>query len=284
ESGGVFVEDVVDDGPAAQAGLREDDIIVSFNGKAVSDESQLRKLIQQTKPGDKAAVIIFREGTKQNVDVIMGEAEAEDELEILKYTGEFPFMCMMGDKDACCGTDQKRVWLGVELQKLTNQLGEYFGAKDGKGVLVSSVVKDSPAAKAGILAGDVIIKIDNKPIETSSDINEYFADKKTDDQVSLEVIRKRKSKTLSATLAQMPQDCQMQCSDCKQKMGRKYLHGLKGWDALKHLEFDINMDEFDGDMKEFHIKRKAMMEDLREEIEQLKAEMEKLKEELKKNK
>jgi serine protease Do len=96
--------------------------------------------------------------------------------------------------------------MGVQLDDLNRQLGEYFGVEDGKGALVTEVVEDSPAAKAGLKAGDVIVKAGGKDVDASASLREALSDTEPGQQMDIKVVRKGKSKDLSVTLGEMPAD------------------------------------------------------------------------------
>ena len=81
---------------------------------------------------------------------------------------------------------------------MTKQLADYFGVVDGKGVLVTSVAEDSPAAKAGIKAGDVITAVDGEKVEGSGDLSRAINRKKGGD-VSLTIVRNKSQRTITLT-------------------------------------------------------------------------------------
>jgi membrane-associated protease RseP (regulator of RpoE activity) len=89
--------------------------------------------------------------------------------------------------------------LGASITEMTGDLRKYFGAPEGKGVLVSQVEKDSPAAAAGLRAGDVIVEIDGKTMEDTGDVVEAV-DKDTGAKVSVAIVRDKKAMTVTATL------------------------------------------------------------------------------------
>lgn len=91
-------------------------------------------------------------------------------------------------------------FLGVETLGLGEQLAEYFQAPEDHGVLVTRVVEDSPAADAGLRAGDVIVSVDGKDIEDADDLRRRVRRHDPGDSVEIEVIRKGSRKTLTATL------------------------------------------------------------------------------------
>ncbi len=101
-----------------------------------------------------------------------------------------------------------RGWLGVSIQELTPELAKNFGVDDAKGALVGEVVKDSPAAKAGFIAGDVIISMDGKSIDGPTSLRNRVADLAVGKDVAIRVIREKKPTELKVKIAEQPADMQ----------------------------------------------------------------------------
>ncbi len=97
-----------------------------------------------------------------------------------------------------------RGWLGVAIQELTKELAESFGMKNTNGALIAGVEKNSPADKGGLVAGDVIIKFDGKPIISSSDLPRAVGSTKPGKIVPVEVLRKGAVKNLNVGIGEMP--------------------------------------------------------------------------------
>ena len=93
-----------------------------------------------------------------------------------------------------------RAFLGVSLMNISPELREHFGAPEGSGVMVESVQKDSPAERAGIRVGDIVLSIDGKEVKWSGDLRKGLRDKKEGDAVRIEVLRNRARQTLVATV------------------------------------------------------------------------------------
>jgi len=93
--------------------------------------------------------------------------------------------------------------IGISTMSLTKQLADYFGIVDGKGVLITSVADDSPAAKAGIKAGDVITAVDGERVEASGDLSRQI-NKKKDGDVSLTIIRNKNQQNVIVTPKEAP--------------------------------------------------------------------------------
>ena len=210
---GVRIEEVDQDGPASKAGLQAGDIVVEFDGERVRSARQFSRLVQETAEGRSVALGIIRDGKRQvlNVtpesrafgfdfdsdllqrEIARGMRDVEPRLrELEPKLREFRFKF-----DTLPGITSPRARLGVQLNELTPQLGEYFGARDG-GVLVTSVTPDSPAAKAGLKAGDVITSIDGGRVRRMEDLIDQLRDK--DGDVTVGILRDKKESSVKATL------------------------------------------------------------------------------------
>jgi serine protease Do len=205
EEPGVLVQDIVKGGAADNAGIKSGDIIVKFGNKTIFDVERLRKLIGLHDPGEKVEVVVFRDGKNKSFTVELEEKEKHSDMHYFS----------INDKDIQLYTDkikkfkwttEKKVYLGVNIEDLEEQLGEYFGVKDGNGSLVTKIHEDSPAEKAGLKAGDVIVAIADEPVTDNSDIGYILEDFKDGDEVVVKVIRDKKEKTLKVTLLAPPDD------------------------------------------------------------------------------
>ncbi len=97
-----------------------------------------------------------------------------------------------------------RGWLGVSIQDLTPELSSQFGVGDIKGVLVSDVMDDSPAKKAGFERADVIVEYDGKPMDSPTHLRNAVAQTPVGKKVAVKIIRDKKSKTIDVTIAEQP--------------------------------------------------------------------------------
>jgi predicted metalloprotease with PDZ domain len=93
----------------------------------------------------------------------------------------------------------KHAFVGLSLTELTPELREFFGAPKDSGVLVSSVVENAPAAKAGVRVGDLIISVNGKPTASARDLRLAIRDNHAGDSIRVEVIRGKSRQTLVAT-------------------------------------------------------------------------------------
>ncbi len=269
-SGGALIDEVIDDGPAAKAGLEEGDVILVFKGKKIANEEILREQIKTTKVGDQVKVVVFRDGKEKTFTVEMGKG-MESAAQSLMIKNMKPHKMMM--KRFACECDQECGYLGVELQRLSAQLGEYFKVKDGDGALISSVEKDSPAEKAGLKAGDVILRLEEEKIRKPADLKEELCEFKPDQEITLEVIRAGLSKTTKVTLGKCPKE---KCPPGECGMGPGV--GRLGSE-------DCNFD-FEGMSpkisKELRIELDRPMDDLQEQLDELRKELDELRQEVKK--
>lgn len=191
---GVRVTGVRDDAPASGAGIREGDVLVRFDGREVRGARQLVRLVRETPPGRRVEVELVRDGDRRTVEVRVGErpggwpgldeermdeirekiegamelrGDAMERLEGLRIPGDGELdVEVHGMPHAAFGG---RGRLGVRVRGLTDQLAEHFGADDG-GALVASVSEGSPAAEAGLRAGDVIVRLGDRDVADPGDL------------------------------------------------------------------------------------------------------------------
>ncbi|MEZ5428682.1 MAG: PDZ domain-containing protein [Pyrinomonadaceae bacterium] len=213
---GVAIEKVMDDSPAARAGLMNNDVIIRFNGESVTSVRKLTRLIGEVAPDHSARITVLRNGVERDFDVALAKRELPqlnagnfkfemppmpDFKEFPK--GEIPDIKVFPAPKA--GEQGAFVWstgtyrqIGVTVTSLSKQLGDYFGVSEGKGVLINNVREDSPAAKAGLRAGDVIVEIDGKAIEGSFDLSRAINEKKEGD-ITLTIVRDKNRRTVTVT-------------------------------------------------------------------------------------
>lgn len=202
EERGVEITMVDADAPAGKAGLREHDVILDFNGAAVESEEQIRRLIREVPPGRTVTLGISRDGVPMKINVQLadhGAVVAQTLPRIVAPTqrpGDFPRNSM----DLPFQIQTYSSVLGVQTESLTRQLGDYFGVKNGEGVLVRSVEKSSAAEKAGLKAGDVIVKADNERLTDRSDLSHILRNHRTGGKMTLVVMRDKHEQTLTVTL------------------------------------------------------------------------------------
>jgi membrane-associated protease RseP (regulator of RpoE activity) len=189
---GALVTDVRKKSPAESAGIKEDDIIVEFNGKPISDVEDLQKAVRKAEPGKEATVAIVRQDQRKVLKVTIGKPP-KGELS----TGYAIAAPPMRHFTSFFSSSEM---YGLTLSELNQQLGEYFGAPNGRGVLVTEVEKESEGEKAGFRAGDVIIHIGRETVEDIRDISEGLEDFKEGEKATVEVLRRGEKKSLTLTV------------------------------------------------------------------------------------
>ncbi|HEX3282697.1 MAG TPA: PDZ domain-containing protein [Pyrinomonadaceae bacterium] len=213
---GVGITQVAKDSPAEKAGLRKDDVILRFDGESVTSTRKLSRLVSEVAPDQTVRLTISRGGAEQEVSVTIGKRNesmnAGQGFRTLPGIPDFRGLITPegrggnvwkwetpgqgGDGMFYSFGNNRRI--GVSTMALTKQLADYFGIADGQGVLVTSVVEDSPAAKAGIKAGDVITAIDGEKVDGAGDVARGINKKKEGD-VTLTVVRKGNQRTINVT-------------------------------------------------------------------------------------
>jgi S1-C subfamily serine protease len=189
---GVKISKVFKDSPADKAGLEIDDIIVSFGGEKVSNSKGLSNQVNMKKVNDEIDLKYFRDG-KMNSTKVTIEKRKSPEVFMKKAPQ------IMKKK---FHHSQNSVFLGVKVEPLSDQLREYFNVSNGLGVLVSEVIKDSPAEKAGMKAGDVIIKVEDREVKNYRDLTRGLNYFDPNDEVKIHFIREKKGKSVKVTLAE----------------------------------------------------------------------------------
>ena len=129
-----------------------------------------------------------------------------------------------------------RGWLGVAIQPVTADLAKQFGLKEEKGVLVGDVTEGSPAEKAGILRGDVIVEYDGKEIADPAGLRNMVAGTLPDSQVPIKVLRDGKPETLAITIAELPASIQKTASDFD-----NHLRGVQVQDVTPEIRNKLNI-------------------------------------------
>src|SRR5580692_4784152 len=208
EEEGVEVTMVDQDAPAGKAGIKEHDVILSMNGTAIESKPQLQRMIHETPAGRVVTLGLSRDGQPLTIKVQLGDKRTEfammgpKDKDMKNFHFEMPPMPNMPDMDVPnIGVVyvHSSMRSGVMVENLTPQLGEFFGAKNGSGVLVRSVEKGSRADKAGLRAGDVITRVGDQPVHDTSDFT-HVLHSHSAGSVSVGVIRDKKEQTLTITL------------------------------------------------------------------------------------
>ncbi len=187
-----------------------------------------------------------------------------------------------------------RGWLGVYIQKVSKDLAEYFGMKEPYGALVSQVIEGSPADKAGIKRGDIIIEFDGKKVDDIDMLPRLVANTKVGKKVDVVVLREHSKKTLTVEIGKLPENTKLAKSDKNDKLGltvanitpdimKKYglednegvlvvsvkpdsiadEAGIQAGDIIKSMEYQIvkNVDDYRKILRNF--KKEKMLVDIK---------------------
>jgi len=216
EDGKVEIIDIGKETPAELAKLKEGDIIFRIEGKKITNTKILASEIRKRKPGQNITLEIERKGEIEKIKVKLGECpekEIKEEFE-LKFPRLFPPSLPKipeppqppeikdWPKERFIWKWQTRKYIGVYLEELNRELSEYFGLKEGRGLLVSKFSEDSPAERAGLKIGDVIIEADGIQINTVVELSKLIQDKKKGEEIEIEFLRDKKRKSMKIEIAE----------------------------------------------------------------------------------
>jgi serine protease Do len=143
------------EGPAAKAGIERGDVIVEFNGQAISDWNELPRQVAVTPVEKKVPVVLIRKGKRMTVSAVVAKLEEPDTTQAVakaETTGPAAF--------------------GLRVQDVTQEIAEQLGLEDTTGVVVAAVAPGSPAEEAGIHRGDVILEVDRYAVKNTAQLRE----------------------------------------------------------------------------------------------------------------
>lgn len=189
--------------PAAKAGLKENDVILDVNGKSIEGIEQFQRSIGETSPGTKVNLTIWRNGAKQTVSAtldsrpgnffVFGGPDFPDApmppMPPVPFNGGNAFPMIPGNSPI----------VGFEGEALNPQLAEFFGVKEG--VLVRSVNAKTPAERAGLKAGDVVVKVNGTPVTTPREITGLVRSSRRK-AISFTVVQNKKEMSLNVEIAE----------------------------------------------------------------------------------
>jgi len=203
EENGAEITMVDQDAPAGKAGLRERDVILSMNGTAVESAAQLRRMIKETPPGRVVSLGISRDGQPMTIKVQLADRKKSVSWtpENHEYKFEMPPMPAIPDIDIPISVviAHSSLRSGLVVENITPQLGDFFGVKGGKGVLIRTVEKGSRGEKAGFHAGDVIVKVNDQLVHDSSDFTHALRESRGE-SATVTVVRDKREQTITITL------------------------------------------------------------------------------------
>jgi serine protease Do len=204
EEKGVEVTMVDQDAPAGKAGIKEHDVILTMNGSSIESGAQLRRMIHEMPPGRVVSFGLSRDGQPMTVKVQLADKHSEfamhgphpGDIHVNIPDIHIPDIEMPNFEWVVTTRSERS---GLMVENITPQLGDFFGVKNGNGVLVRSVEKGSRAEKAGLRAGDVIVKINDQPVHDTSDFT-HAVKSRNSGSVTMGVIREKKEQNINLTL------------------------------------------------------------------------------------
>src|ERR1700678_4551136 len=205
EEKGVEVTMVDQDAPAGKAGIKEHDVILSMNGTTIESEVQLKRMIRETPPGRVVTFGISRDGQPVTIKVQLADRRKQYAWvgpKMKDFHVEIPSININPDIEIPqinVVVVRSSARSGLMVENITAQLGEFFGVKDGNGVLVRAVEKGSRGEKAGFRAGDVVVKVNNQPVHDTSDFT-HALHSRDSGTVSVGVIRDKREQKLNLEL------------------------------------------------------------------------------------
>ncbi len=281
---GVLVTDVIGDSPAEKAGLERGDVILVFDGKDARSANRLTRLIERSDPGDKKELVILRNGSKDEILVTIGEDDDDMDISFFGH-GDNDFRIEIPDIPNIPSPPRAFTFslgnvstsrIGVSLHGLSDQLAKHYGVEDG-GALIDEVVEDGPAEKAGLRAGDVIVKMDGESVADIDEIREAIQDKDEGETVAVTVMRDGKESTL---------DVEVEESNTWSGMGDHRFFTPRSndartfrWNSRNDWSNDIrqgvreSLRDAKGDYGEWREELQDAMKELREELRELKKEL-----------
>lgn len=204
---GAEVLNVDRDAPAGKAGIHPHDVILQMNGQNVAGEEMLRRMLSETPAGHSIMLLISRDGQQQTLRVTLAnravlEQEAWSQPMIIPAPEDDDTYVLEGPSGHSFGSGFFGMLglgspsIGVELDALGPQLADYFGVKDGQGLLVKRVAENSPASRAGLKAGDVITRANGQKMATLGEWMKMLHANRGK-AIPLELIRNRSRQTIT---------------------------------------------------------------------------------------
>lgn len=223
EGPGAVVKDVRPDTPAAKAGLQEGDVILRYQGERVESAAALARMVRETPAGRRVEMDVDRNGSIQKISATLErgagprrlaeafpEGELEDfdmELPDIPPVPPLPDMRSFGPGRAPGDTFRLLLQdpagarkLGIQYQEVSGQLARYFKLGEARGILVSEVEEDGPAAKAGMKAGDVILRFNGSAVTDSRSLREQVRKADAGSEATLTVSREGRTLDLKVKL------------------------------------------------------------------------------------
>jgi len=168
---GALVNEVMEDSPAEKAGIQAKDIILQVDGRKIESSDELSRVIAAIKPNTRVDLLIFRNGKEKTITVKLEhrpDEEGEEESE---------------------GEDSSATKIGIRVQDITEEMVRRMHLEDNEGVIISEVEQRSVAEKEGLRRGDIILEMNNEPVDSASEFRRKLKAVKEDDSILIYVKR-----------------------------------------------------------------------------------------------
>jgi len=245
---GALVSDVVENSPAEKAGIREGDVIVRFDDRDVEDSDGLVRAVRRSDAGDKVKIVIDRKGKSKTLTATLKKT---------RKGNSFAFRVPSVPRIAPVPREQFHMRFpgyerpaGLSMQDLGKQLGEFLEIPGKRGVLVTSVSRKSDGEKAGIKAGDVIVRVNGITVRDVEDCLDEIRDA-DDNKIGLDLIRRGKPVKVTVTI-----------------------------ESSDRLSGDLFFDDWSGRLHDELLELKESLPSERETLRELKEHLHEMKEEL----
>jgi serine protease Do len=211
---GVVIAKVLEDSPAVKAGLKDGDVITGINGQPVEGTAQFRRMIHETPSGRTLELTVSRNGHSEVVHATLGKMQENRRQWMSAMPQAFKFEMPAMPEVAPMPGMPNLEWdggymfsssprLGIDAEDISGQLGSFFGAPDGEGILVRDVNPGSAAEKAGVKAGDVITSLNGERIHGVAELRSKLAAAGEEKTAKLGVLRNKSSLTLDVEVPAM---------------------------------------------------------------------------------
>jgi len=174
ENYGVYIKSVVEDTPAAKAGVKKGDVLMQIADEKVYTDNQLNKMLRNYEEGQTVKLVVHRDGKMKKLKITFAEK---------KVPGK-----------------EKKAYIGITMREVNEAVQKKLELKDNYGILITEVVPEGPADNAGLLKDDVMLKLDGDKLYTLGQFKKIINNHKPDDVIKIVFVRNGKSKEINVTL------------------------------------------------------------------------------------
>lgn len=248
DGNGILILDVMDGSPAAEAGVVVGDIITRIDSEPVVSVQKLVAALRHKAPGTAANLDLFHDGSNTSVAVVLGKHQGPHVARSIMHK----WMTLM-DKD--------RPMIGISMQDIDDQLADFFQVKQG--ILVTHVLRNSPAAEAGIKAGDVIVSFNGTDVDSARELMHELKDLSEGDDVDIGLVREGIDQSFSLRLAGNTQLLEyIDLGPDRTRRGLKWFPQRPDMSATAIFS-STELEELKSDIEELRKEIKAIREELR---------------------